>query len=407
MRGAVLLPLLLLVPFSAGAVAGEATAVRLAGDLDLPVDLAFDAKGALWFAEVNSGDVRQVLGGGKVSAPVLHVAASPGGNGGFTGLAADPDRAGAFYAVYSFDKPEAVHGKVNRVVRIEDGKETVLLDDLPWFTDHDGGRVAVGPDGYLYVTTGDNAPADRAVGDARDKRSQEIDRLEGKVLRLALDGSPAPDNMEGANPYVYAIGFRNPFGLAFMADGTPVVAENGAEEEVNIIVRGGNYGWPYCAGDCDREGMIDPVAWWPAGSGTTGMAIVDDVAYVGEFNHGWVRTADLHTGETGSFWNAPSSGVLDVEAGPDGCFYVATLTAIHQVRPEGNGPCIAFTDAADEPVGAPTPDGGGDDPAPDPDEAQGPEKETVDETVGRVRVPAAGAIALLGVVAVVAAARRR
>ena len=129
---------------------------RIASSLATPVDLAFRGDGALLFAELNSGNVRSIADEGAAPQQVARVPASGGGNGGFTGLAVDPSDGRTLYVVYSADKASAPHGKVNRVSKISDGAETILLDDIPWAEFHVGGRIAVGPDGNLYVTTGDN-----------------------------------------------------------------------------------------------------------------------------------------------------------------------------------------------------------------------------------------------------------
>jgi glucose/arabinose dehydrogenase len=129
---------------------------RIASSLAIPVDVAFRADGSLVFAELNAGNVRTLPDENRAPTLVAHVPASAGGNGGFTGIAPDPSDARTLYVVYSVDKPGATHGKVNRVSKLVGATETVLFDDIPWADFHDGGRIALGSDGFLYVSTGDN-----------------------------------------------------------------------------------------------------------------------------------------------------------------------------------------------------------------------------------------------------------
>lgn len=333
-----LLATLLLAPAMAAAQAPE----PFAKDLDVPVDLAFGADGTLYYAELRTGHVRSLGPDAAPSEPLATVDSSEGGNGGFIGLATDPEEPRVLYAYYSANSTSASTGKINRVVRLdlEAGTETVLLDDLKWTEFHDGGRLAVGADGYLYVTTGDNGRADLKAGEGGDDYpAQDPADLRGKVLRIdRRTGAGAPDNPGGEwNPLVYARGFRNPFGIHALPDGRVFVSENGPEsgDEVNLVERGANYGWAHCAGPCDREGTTDPIASWSPAFGPTGLAVKDDVVYVGDFNGGQIRTVDLATGETGVFWESGSGPVLDVELAPDGCLYASTFSGIWRFADEG------------------------------------------------------------------------
>ena len=129
----------------------------------------------------------------------------------------------------------------NRVVRYDLAAETLSLvvDDIPAAEFHNGGRLAVGPDGHLWVTT----------GDARDgAAAQDPSSLAGAVLRVTLAGDPAPGNPafgDDADPRLYTVGHRNPQGLSFTPDGEPLLAEHGpsARDEVSALRPGANYGW--------------------------------------------------------------------------------------------------------------------------------------------------------------------
>jgi len=129
----------------------------------------------------------------------------------------------------------------------------ILIDNIPGAANHDGGRIEFGPDGLLYITSGDAQNPDSA---------QDINTLSGKILRLNDDGSIPSDNPFN-NP-VYSYGHRNPQGLAWDDEGRLWSTEHGPSgfgsgyDELNLIEMGGNYGWPVIQGDQTREGMISP-----------------------------------------------------------------------------------------------------------------------------------------------------
>lgn len=132
-------------------------------------------------------------------------------------------------------------------------KETnVLLERIPGHELYNGGRIAIGPDGKLYVATG---------WAHEEEFAQDIDNLAGKILRMNLDGSIPEDN-PFPDSYVYSYGHRNPQGLAWNSNGTIMYSsEHGesAHDEINIIEPGKNYGWPKITGDGVREGMEKPL----------------------------------------------------------------------------------------------------------------------------------------------------
>ncbi|PSQ05718.1 glucose dehydrogenase [Halobacteriales archaeon QS_6_71_20] len=168
-----------------------------------------------------------------------------GGEGGTLGVAAHPDYpdVSVLYVYYTATVDDGE--RVNRVSRFDlsaddpAATERVVVEDMPANSYHNGGRLAFGPRGYLWVTTGDAG---------EDALSADPGALPGSVLRVTANGEPAPDNpaVEGGDPRVYSYGHRNPQGLVWLPDGTPVVNEHGpsGRDEVNRLVPGGNYGWP-------------------------------------------------------------------------------------------------------------------------------------------------------------------
>ncbi len=179
------------------------------------------------------------------------------GEAGLLGLEVDPDFE-ANRRIYLYMSVYRDGDIVNRVVRARLDPDyrglsniETILDGIPGANIHDGGRIRLGPDGYLYVTTGDaNIPS----------LAQDPESLAGKILRIGLDGEPHPDNPFGNE--VYSLGHRNPQGL----DWHPVTGELYSSEhgpighdEINRIVPGGNYGWPIYAGYSRDERYISPV----------------------------------------------------------------------------------------------------------------------------------------------------
>ncbi|GBC73560.1 Quinoprotein glucose dehydrogenase B [archaeon HR04] len=165
------------------------------------------------------------------------------GEAGLLGLALDPEfkSNGYIYLYYTYSTES---GLFNRVVRLEkvgadgDGnyREHVLLDGIPGGEIHNGGRIKFGPDGMLYIATGDAGRAELA---------QDTDSLAGKILRIRKDGSIPEDNP--FNNAVYSYGHRNVQGLAWHPTSKNLYAtEHGpvANDEINLIIKGANYGWP-------------------------------------------------------------------------------------------------------------------------------------------------------------------
>lgn len=192
------------------------------------------------------------------------------GEGGLMGLALHPDFP-ATPRIFLCHTLEGSSGLENRVVRYRyadgtlDDRE-VLLGEVPGAAIHDGCRLAFGPEGFLFVTSGDAGEADRA---------QDRSSLAGKIHRIRPDGAVPDDNPFG-NP-AWTLGHRNPQGLAFDDGGRLWSTEHGpsgmssGRDEVNLIRRGENYGWPEITGGEHREGMLAPelhsgsATWAPAG----------------------------------------------------------------------------------------------------------------------------------------------
>ncbi len=214
---------------------------------------------------------------------------------GLLGFVLDPEflESNIAYAYYTYDDSS---GPLNRIVtlRLEENvwrEKSLLLNNIPSGTYHHGGRLKIGSDGKLYVTTGDASAPDIA---------QDLDSLGGKILRMNLDGSIPNDNPY-PNSYVYSYGHRNPQGITWSSDGTLYSSEHGsrANDEVNLIEAGQNYGWPIIEGNEEQEGMVSPLftsgdtnTWAPSG-----MDYYDGKLYVAALRGSAVLEFDLETGE--------------------------------------------------------------------------------------------------------------
>jgi PQQ-dependent dehydrogenase (s-GDH family) len=147
---------------------------------------------------------------------------------------------------------------------------TDLITNLPAHDDHGGGRLVFGPDRKLYLTRGDNGGnwlanyclpiRSQDLPTASEISAKDWSTYQGKILRLNLDGSIPVDNplLNGVRSHVYSYGHRNPQGLAFAPDGKLYSSEHGpgTDDEVNLIVAGGNYGWPHVAGYRDDRSYV-------------------------------------------------------------------------------------------------------------------------------------------------------
>ena len=157
------------------------------------------------------------------------------------------------------------------------GPLTPVLQEIPAASNHNGGQVVFGPDGFLYVTTGD-------AGTTSD--AQNPDSLAGKILRVTPDGAAAPDNPVPGSP-MWSMGHRNVQGIGWSPDGRMFAAEFGQDrfDELNLVVAGGNYGWPDVEGaeapDDGGAGFVAPLATWATSDASpSGLAVTEEGVYL-------------------------------------------------------------------------------------------------------------------------------
>ncbi|OCA82709.1 glucose sorbosone dehydrogenase [Bacillus sp. FJAT-27986] len=225
--------------------------------------------GRIFFTE-RPGQIREIRNGKVREEPLLSLPAPfiSEGEGGLLGLALDPDfQTNHFmYTYHSYEENEKIKNRVLRLL-VDDNQariDKVILDGIVGDTNHNGGRIKIGPDGMLYITAGDRYEPDLA---------QDRTSMGGKIFRIHPDGSIPDDNPIKGSP-VYSYGHRNPQGLAWHpVTGDLFSSEHGqsAHDEINLIEAGKNYGWPIIQGDESKEGMETPIAqsatetWAPSG----------------------------------------------------------------------------------------------------------------------------------------------
>lgn len=292
-------------------------AEEVARDIEVPWGLAFLPDGAALVAERDSGRIVRVAAGRAPEQVYRLPDIAARGEGGLLGLAVAPDYAESRY-VYAYFTSETD----NRIVRFRlDGPPEPIVTGIAKAGNHDGGRIAFGPDGMLYAGTGDAGESGR---------SQDPASLNGKILRSTPEGSPAPGNPYPGSP-VYSLGHRNVQGLAWDRAGRLFAAEFGQNrfDEINLIEPGRNYGWPDVegGGGADR-GFTDPLlTWTTAEASPSGIAITGDILYVAALRGQRLWTVPLEHGRVGGSraeLRDRYGRLRTVEAAPDGALWLTT-----------------------------------------------------------------------------------
>ncbi|WP_027863300.1 sorbosone dehydrogenase family protein [Marmoricola sp. URHB0036] len=292
----------------------------IADHLAVPWGIAFLPDGSALVTERDSGRVLQITGR-QVTEVGRVEEAEPNGEAGLLGVAVSPsyerDKRVFFYATAQDD---------NRVLRttFTNGKLGPLrpiLTGIPKAGNHDGGRMIFGPDGWLYVSTGEAGQPELA---------QDMDSLGGKILRIGQDGKPAEGNPDPSSP-IWTAGHRNVQGLAFDHEGNLWASEFGQDtwDELNLIKRGFNYGWPEVEGKgSDTPRFTDPqVQWHTDEASPSGLAFLDGKLWLGALRGERLWRIDVHGQKVSaekSFFVGKYGRMRTVAAAPDGNLWVTT-----------------------------------------------------------------------------------
>ena len=304
--------------------------------LNNPWEMVFAPNGDIYFSE-RDGRIWKIESFGE--AKVIQTFPKSGSyEGGTLGLALHPnfEENNKIYVYQTNLELEFFQNKVFSFT--VDGDELIdkktIIDDIPGAPWHDGGRIAFGPDDKLYITTGD------AVNPGW---SQDLSSLAGKILRINPDGTIPDDNPFDSSP-IFSYGHRNPQGIAWSNDGLLVSSEHGpsgemgyGHDEINVIVKGKNYGWPKVVGDSSDDSFVNPIihsgqtTWAPSGMvyfDSEKIPSLDGKFLVGALRGQHLMVLDI--ANDGSLISAEKmfegefGRIRTAQIGPDGVLYLLT-----------------------------------------------------------------------------------
>ena len=252
-------------------------------NLQVPWQIVFDEQSDRSYFTERTGKVRVIVGDQLQKKPWANIDVSKvGGEGGLLGLALSPQKTARnenqLYIAHTYGDKKIY----NRLVLMQESKDAngnyigslkkVVLQNIRGGRNHNGGVVKIGPDRHLYWAIGDRY---------QENLAQDKSSYQGKILRMKLDGQ-IPNSNPFKDSYVYSLGHRNPQGLAFspFEDGVLLSTEHGpsgwsdcCRDEINLIKKGGNYGWPIIRGSQTKSGLISPLihsgekdTWAPGGA---------------------------------------------------------------------------------------------------------------------------------------------
>ncbi len=303
----------------------------IADRLEAPWGLAFLPDGSALVTERDTARIVSIATDGTVREVQRVTEADPAGEGGLLGIAVSPT-----YATDSWVYVYYTAAEDNRVARFKLGETPrPIFTGIPKAGNHNGGRIAFGPDGMLYAGTGDAA---------RTELSQDPDSPNGKILRLTPDGDPAPGNPTAGSP-VWTSGHRNVQGLAWTAGGTMYASEFGQNrlDEVNRIEKGKNYGWPVVEGTGDDSRYQNPVVTWATSEASpSGAAIAGDTLYVAALRGQRLWTVPLNGGEPRAELSGRYGRLRTVAVAPDGALWLTSSNTDRDAGRDGDDRILRF-----------------------------------------------------------------
>jgi glucose/arabinose dehydrogenase len=340
------------------------TEALVASGLSSPTAMQFAPDGRLFVCE-QGGRLRVIKNGQLLSAPFLTVAVSSVGERGLLGVAFDPNFAvNQFVYVYYTATSPTIHNRVSRFTANGDvavaGSERIILElENLNATNHNGGALAFGADGKLYIAVGENAVASNA---------QSMNNLLGKMLRINPDGTIPGDNpffntAAGRNRAIWALGLRNPFTFAFHPNGSTMFINDvgqGTWEEINDGVPGANYGWPGTEGTTTDPRFDSPRYSYGHSGGAcaiTGGAFYSPQtaqypsSYLGDYFFadycaGWIRKIESATGTGVVTFATGIPSPVDLKVSDDGSLYYlargsgGNTGAVYRIEYGANAPTI-------------------------------------------------------------------
>lgn len=316
---------------------------HIATGLALPTDMALAPDGRI-FITLKNGDVRIVQNDEIIPSPALSLPVSTGGDRGLLSIVLDPNFAANNFAYLLYTTP-ANHERLSRFTvsgnAILPGSERIILENpTTWGGFLNAAAARIGPDGKMYITLGSNG-----LG----ANTQDLSNLDGKLLRINIDGTIPSDNpflgIPGAQRAIYAYGFRNPWKISFDERGRAIVADVGEtqfEKVVRIAQAGGNYGWPEFEGDCRPScGSVTPPLFVVPHNGE-GAAVVGGAVYrattfpaeyhrnyfFGDYVQGYIKRVTFDEGGNVTAirdFDMEVGAVAGIEQGRDGCLYYFTI----------------------------------------------------------------------------------
>jgi glucose/arabinose dehydrogenase len=315
------------------------TEALVASGLSNPTAMQFAPDGRLFVSE-QQGRIRIIENGVLLSTPFLTLTVRSSGERGLMGVAFDPAFAtNQFVYVYYTATTPAIHNRVSRFTANGNvavpGSETIIidLDNLSSATNHNGGAIHFGPDGKLYIATGENGNSANA---------QSLNTVLGKILRLSKDGTIPTDNpfftsTTGKNRAIWALGLRNPFTFAFRPFAGDLYINDVGEtswEEINDGMAGANYGWPDTEGSTTNPNFKTPRVAYSHSNGAcaiTGGAFYAPMTaqfptdyandyFFADYCAGWIRQLDAAAGAVTTFATGLAAPV-DLKVADDGSLY--------------------------------------------------------------------------------------
>ena len=321
-------------------------------NLDVPWELVFLPESNRALITERGGRVLLVEDGSLQDQSYLELYIDSRGEGGLMGMAHHPDFPETPYIYLMYTYTSSNGQLYNRVSRFTDQgnqavEEEIIIDQIPAGNNHNGGRIAFGPDGMLYITTGETFTR---------KIAQDLDNLGGKILRLTPEGIIPADNPFENSP-VYSLGHRNPQGIAwhpetgdlFISDHGPS-GEDGlrAKDRIKVVEAGSNFGWPDKIGYFEDGEYANPLIMWENAVPPSGMSFYQGNLYVGTLRSeslvriGLNRNSDEYNVESiehlfndGS-GNAAYGRIRKAVVGPDGYLYFLTNNRDGRGRPREN-----------------------------------------------------------------------